>query len=245
MMIEQSALILPHWNAPDTVRAVTTTRMSGASTGAFAANNLSYDVGDDPQFVANNWQSVQHSLDFHCLATVKQVHGNRVVSAEEAMIETCEADAIYCDRPGTACAIMTADCLPVILASDTGDQFAVVHCGWRGLATGILTVALSRFRPKSSIHAWIGPGICQQCYQIDKVVYEAFPEHHDYFQSSGDGHWQCHLAGIARHQLEGLAVTDISTATDCTYEQSEQLYSYRRDKMTGRMATLAWLAHDD
>lgn len=242
MIIAQSHLIFPQWQVPASIRVVSTTRLSGASLGVYASNNLGDYAGDDASTVALNWRRLQHSLDYDFLAKVKQVHGNRVENAADAMREERQADAVWTDEPGVACAIVTADCLPVVLVDQAANRVAVAHCGWRGLAADILAETLQCFDDLSQVFAWIGPGISQSCYQVDSLVYDSFASYQQCFQPAGEGHWQCDLAAIASQQLSDMGIASSHCAKRCTYQESDLFYSYRRDGKTGRMATLAWLA---
>ena len=242
MIVDQSHLVLPNWHVPARIRVVSTTRLSGVSRGIYASNNLGYSVGDEVASVERNWRVLQHSLDYDFLAKVKQVHGRTVVSAAEAMKGECQADAIWSDSPGVACAIVTADCLPVVFVNQAADRVAVAHCGWRGLADGIISETLKCFDDPSQVYVWVGPGISQTNYQVGSLVYDSFSSYSQCFKSVGDDQWQCNLAAIAKKQLSDLGVSSIYFADRCTYQEEDLFYSYRRDGKTGRIATLAWLA---
>lgn len=237
--------IVPDWPAPACVRALVTTRTGGASAGPYASMNLAAHVGDDPAAVAENRRRLRAHLpaEPHWLA---QVHGSRVVRAEEAAAGI-EADAAFTRVTGRVCAVMTADCLPVLLCADDGSAVAVAHAGWRGLAGGVVEATVQAMAtPASRLLAWLGPAIGPLSFEVGDEVREAFlahaPESAAAFAPKADGKWLADLYRLARQRLNALGVSRVFGGGFCTYGEAERFYSYRREKTTGRMASLIWIA---
>lgn len=251
--MEYNALLTPDWPAPASVRACITTRVGGTSTGAYASNNLAMHVGDDPQVVAANRAALARQL---ALAGepqwLEQVHGTKVVRARrDGLIRT--ADGCYTEEAGLACAVLTADCLPILLCDTGGTQVAAVHAGWRGLAKGIVGKALQQFSvPGAQLMAYLGPAIAQPQFEVGVEVLEAFfkaartTRHSEQIAAAfKPGHRPLHFYGdiyaLARAELQALGIQKIYGGNFCTYAEPERFYSYRREKTTGRMASLIWL----
>ena len=240
--------IRPRWDAPGPVRVVTTTRQGGVSAAPYDRLNLAESVGDDPNAVARNRARLAETL---ALAEepdwLVQVHGCGVVSAA-APGRAKEADASWVDRPGPVCAVLTADCMPVVLTNRAGDRVAVAHAGWRGLAGGVLEAAVAALdTPGEDVLAWLGPAIGPDVFEVGAEVRDAFlgwgQAAAAAFRPSPAGRWLADLYELARLRLQAINVGAVSGGEYCTYNQSELFYSYRRDgARTGRMATLAWLA---
>ncbi len=241
-------MIRPDWPGVDGVRVLATTRAGGVSQGGWASFNLGLHCGDDERAVAEN----QRRLGVLLPAPprwLRQVHGITVVGPEQWR-PGIEADAAWTDRAGQVLAILTADCLPILLASMDGRTVAAVHAGWRGLAGGILgeTVAALPVVP-SELRAWIGPGIGQAAYEVDDAVVaalqKAVPGAKSCFRASRAGHCLADLKGLASRALNQAGVTDVTDARLCTASDSERFYSHRRDHgRTGRQATLIWFDPD-
>lgn len=233
------------------VRYGCTTRRGGVSSGEWGSLNLGAHVGDDPEAVCENRRRLSAGLPGQPF-WLEQVHGNDVVeiSCANYRQDTPRADAAITTSPGVVLAIMTADCLPVVIADLDAQGVAVAHAGWRGLAGGVLEAtfsALSKTVPHArGWQAWIGPSIGQANFEVGDEVRLAFVEQDattDAWFAAGRraGKWQADLAGLARHRLEAVGVQSVELAGLCTYERDDLLYSYRRSPVCGRMATLAWL----
>jgi len=242
------------WPAPAAVRAVVSTRIGGCSVAPWDALNLAAHVADDPAAVARNRASIHAALDLPAAPQwLEQVHGCVVVdAAADGRVRT--ADASYADRPGVVCAVLTADCLPVLLCNRAGTEVAAMHCGWRGLAAGILGVALQRFRSApADLLAWFGPAISQAAFEVGAEVREAFLARvatRDamalaFVPSASTGRFRADLYQLARVQLAAAGVTAVYGGGLCTAADAQRFYSYRRDGVTGRMASLIWLQHGD
>jgi YfiH family protein len=242
-------LILPDWPAPVQVRSLMTTREGGVSPAPWDSLNLGDHVGDDPQRVAANRARLRQHLPAEP-QWLKQVHSARVV--EPGHDTNLEADAAFTRRSGMVCAVLTADCLPVLFCDRAGGVVAAAHAGWRGLAGGVLeaTVAAMGVEP-DEILAWMGPAIGPQAFEVGDEVRQAFVGQHAEAaatfapQPSAAGStpkWLADIYQLARIRLAGAGVTSIYGGGRCTYAESGEFFSYRRDGVTGRMAALVWLA---
>ena len=235
--------ILPDWPAPASVHAFITTREGGVSAGAHAGMNLGMRSGDTREAVSENRRRLRELLPGEPL-WLHQVHGSAVVETQTAAVET-EADASIARHPRQVCAIMVADCLPVLFASDDGRVVAAAHAGWRGLAGGVLenTVAAMSIAP-ARLHAYIGPGIGPAAFEVGEDVRTAFcrdnPEHEAAFTPQRAGKWLCNLPAIARSRLQRAGLNSVHGGSDCTWSDPARFYSYRREGVTGRMAALIW-----
>ncbi|HQR03212.1 MAG: peptidoglycan editing factor PgeF [Proteobacteria bacterium] len=245
-----SALILPDWPAPARVAAVATTRRGGCSRPPFADLNLGDHVGDDPAAVAANRRHL-HQLLPELPAEplwLRQVHGNHCVHAEAITADT-QADACVTRHPAQVCAILSADCLPILLCDETGTVVAAAHAGWRGLAAGVIesTVAAME-RPGANLMAWLGPAIGPAAFEVGEDVHDAFTRGDSAARAAFrprnggvGGKWWCDLYQLARLRLKRLGVERISGGEHCTHGNPDLFFSHRRDRQTGRMASLIWL----
>ena len=239
---------------PAGVHALQTTRVGGVSTGPWASLNLALHTGDTPEAVAENRRRLEQSLGCATrIAWPRQVHGTTVITVDALqaaleMGETAEADAVVSDRPGMVCAVQTADCLPVVLATADGAAVGVAHAGWRGLADGVLETtlaALRDLRPEVSIQAWMGAAIGPAAFEVGPEVREAFraqdPEAEAAFRPGAGGRLLADLYQLARQRLQRAGVAPVAGGGRCTFTEAETFYSYRRDGKTGRMGTLVWI----
>lgn len=232
------------WPAPANVRACTTMRAGGASRGAYASFNLGDHVGDDPQAVQQNRAQLRTALPAEPL-WLKQVHGANVVNAAQVSVGV-EADGAWTDRPGVVCAVLTADCLPIFLCDTRATKVALLHAGWRGLARGIVESGLRALDvPAHELLAWFGPAIGPDAYEIGDEMRRAFvhddPGAAEAFRPTDPGRWHADLYALARRRLQRLGVHAVTGGERCTLRERERFYSYRRDGVTGRMASLIWL----
>ncbi len=237
------------WPAPSHVHAGTTLRHGGISSPPYDQLNLATHVDDDLGSVLNNRQRLLQYLNLPAEPIwLKQVHGNVVAVANAGLkqIET-SADACYSTQTNTVCAVMTADCLPLLLCDDQGAQIAAVHIGWRGFCKNIISVALEQFTcPNNQIMAWLGPCICAKHYETGTEVRDAClavcEGATDVFTTAKDGHVQTDLHRLVSVALNQQGVQHIYGEQRCTYEEDDDFYSYRKNKTTGRMASLIWMA---
>jgi YfiH family protein len=239
----------PKWPAPRGVRVVSTLRGEpgggGASKAPYACFNLGPNVGDDPLTVAENRRILRRAAGLPAEpAWLAQVHGVTVADLDQAGPHAA-ADAAITRRSGNVCAILTADCLPIVFATDTGDTVAAAHAGWRGLAAGVIgaTVRAIAARPECLI-AWLGPAIGVAHFEVGGEVREAFlsgdPGAGDAFRANAAGKFMADLGMLARRQLKDLGVNRIYGGGECTYARADRYFSHRRDGVTGRQATLVW-----
>jgi YfiH family protein len=239
-------LIVPDWPAPARVKTLSTTRWGGLSAPPYDSLNLGDHVGDDPRQVAANRRRLRDSLRLPSEpAWLNQVHGAQAVAAETVSADT-RADAVYTHRAGVVCVIQTADCLPVLLCDQAGSWIAAVHCGWRGLARGVLAAALAHRPSGECLLAWLGPAIGPEVFEVGaevRAVFLALDERcAAYFRPSPAGRWLADIYALARLQLQAAGVGAVYGGGWCTYTDAERFFSYRRDGRTGRMASLIWLA---
>jgi YfiH family protein len=235
---------VPQWNVPPNVRALQTTRKGGASLAPWASFNLGDHVGDVPAAVSANRASLRSRLPGEP-AWLAQVHGTVAVNVDFGP-EMAVGDAAYARRPGKVCAVMTADCLPVLLCDRRGTVVAAAHAGWRGLLGGVLesTVAAMAVGGEE-ILAWLGPAIGPQCFEVGGEVRASFvaadSEAAQAFVPGAADKWLCDIYLLARQRLQRAGITVISGGGECTVSDAGRFFSYRRDGVTGRMASLIWL----
>jgi len=238
--------ITPNWPAPAQVKAYTTTRQGGYSTPPYDSFNLADHVGDATKAVAANRARLNQALKLPTSPVwLKQVHGTETVKATPENTH-CLADAAFATIPEQVCVVMTADCLPVLFCDKKGTRVAAAHAGWRGLANGVLEATLQSLEvPAQDILVWLGPAIGPQAFEVGNEVWTIFtdflPEATEAFKPSREDHWLADLYLLARQRLAHQGVTAIYGGDYCTYTEKAFFYSYRRDKVTGRMATLIWL----
>jgi len=238
--------IVPDWPVTAAVRAVTTTRQGGVSKDCYASMNPADHVGDDPAAVSANREILQQALGLPAQPLwLQQVHGTAVVNAA-TVGSPVQADAAYSTQAGVVCAVLTADCLPLLLADKTGQCVAAIHAGWRGLLAGVIEQAVSAMgRPGGDLLAWLGPAIGPAAFQVGDEVRDAFMAHDALapvaFRQATDGKWFADLYQLARQRLANCGVTAVYGGSYCSYTDAARFYSYRRDGTTGRMATLIWL----
>lgn len=249
-------LLQADWPAPPGVRALTTRRHgAGISPAPFAQFNLGNRHaadGDAPANVEHNRQLLQQGLALPSAPHwLRQVHGTTVLRFDGPPVAGASepvADAAVTSVPGVVLAILTADCLPVVFAAADGSEVGAAHAGWRGLADGMLehTVAAMRTAP-SQLRVWLGPAAGPADYEIGEEVYQAFVGHEPAaaaaFVATRAGHWRVDLFALACQRLQSVGVdpAQVSGGTISTIADPD-LYSHRRDRRTGRMATLAWIA---
>ncbi|HEX5339553.1 MAG TPA: peptidoglycan editing factor PgeF [Gammaproteobacteria bacterium] len=241
-----SELIRPDWPAPPKVRAASTTRNGGVSSGPYTSLNLGDHVGDAADAVSRNRHRVREALKLlQEPRWLQQIHGTQIVRLDgSALIEP--ADAAVTARAGEVCVIMTADCLPVLLCDKAGSVVAAAHCGWRSLVAGVLENTVPAMQvPAGQLMAWLGPAIGPEVYEVGDEVMEAFVDHDVHataaFRHKPNGKWLCDLYALARMRLEALGVQTIYGGGFCTFTERDRFFSYRRDGACGRMGTFIWL----
>lgn len=238
----------PAWPAPAWVRALQTERTGGCSTGAYASLNLGGHVGDEPRRVGENRRRLVRAGDLPAEPVwLEQVHGTRVVDLDG--VWTGPADGAVTGRAGVVCAVLTADCLPVLLAARSARRVGVAHAGWRGLAAGVLSAAVAAVGvAPADLVAWLGPAIGADVYEVGDEVRARFlandPAAAAEFTPSPRGRWLANLSGLARRSLAAAGVGAVHGGDLCTYAAEDRFFSHRREAPCGRMATLVWLEPD-
>jgi hypothetical protein len=223
-----------------------TTRTGGVSQQPWSSLNLGDHVGDDQAHVAANRARLREQLPAEP-GWLRQVHSARVV--ELGREANPEADAAFTRQAGQVCAVLTADCLPVLFCDRAGSVVAAAHAGWRGLAGGVLEATVAAMRvPPGEILAWMGAAIGPQAFEVGSEVREIFVGQHAeadkaFLQhpASAPGKWLADIYQLARIRLERAGVQAIYGGGRCTFTEADCFYSYRRDGVTGRMASLIWL----
>lgn len=244
--LAEPSIIIPDWPAPPSVVACVTTRRSlaGVSLGAYGQFNLAQHVEDDLDAVTENRKQLRAGL---ALPTephwLNQTHGDHCLELPSLNID---ADASYTTALSQVCAVLTADCLPLLVCDQAGTTVAAIHAGWRGLANHIIPKCLSRFNiePKNLL-VWLGPAISAAHYTVGDEVKTTFlqinPAFNSAFESLAESSHALDLYQIARLQLEDFGVHQIFGGERCTYAEKTLFYSYRREGITGRQASLIWL----
>lgn len=250
-MNSEPALIRPEWAAPGTVAACSTTRKEGVSCAPWNSLNLGDHVGDDQNHVIQNRALLAQKAGFQSesLAWLRQVHGTDVAEITSQNVSDCPAaDASFTREPGLVCAILTADCLPVIICDRAGTLVGAAHAGWRSLCGGVLENLISRMNvPAHELIAWMGPAIGPEQFEVGPEVRDAFvaysPSAKRAFASerARPGHFMADIFELARQRLAAVGVQAVDGGGICTYTDERRFYSYRRDGQTGRMATLVWI----
>lgn len=239
--------IHPNWQVPSNIHAFTTTRHGGVSLAPFDSFNLGDHVGDEKSAVKTNRTLLAEKFNLpHAPLFLTQTHSTRVIKLPYTG-NNLEADAVYTNQPNQVCAVMTADCLPVIFTTQQGNEVAAAHAGWRGLCDGVLEETVKCFQATpEDIIAWLGPAIGPTAFQVGMDVIEQFmafdPIAEQAFQpdSTQEGKYLGNLYQIAKQRLNKLGITNISGGDHCTFNEKETFFSYRREGVTGRMASVIW-----
>jgi polyphenol oxidase len=240
--------IVPEWPAPHNVRALFTTRNGGSSTGPYAGLNLGDHVGDDPLNVKKNRSLLHHILPGEP-KWLKQVHGTIPVNADnDSCIAQLTGDGAFSRRPGNVCAVLVADCLPILVCDHAGSMVSAIHAGWKGMAEGVIERTLSDTSTKNMrMMAWLGPAIGPSHFEVGEEVRQAFMKHDAIAAMAftphprDDAKWFADLFLLARQRLVKAGVDQIYGGGQCTFSDPARFFSYRRDGKTGRMAGLIWL----
>jgi YfiH family protein len=242
----------PQWPAPRGVHAFCSERVGGVSAAPYDTFNLGDHVGDDPLAVAENRRRLAAQLRARPVF-LKQVHGRGVVRLAAATADGTEADACWTTERGVACTMMVADCLPVLLADGQGRVVGAAHCGWRGLAGGVLEALWEQMAPAASRDqewvAWLGPCIGPDAFEVGPEVRTAFSAGDagaaGFFRPHADGKFLADLQGLARRRLAALGIAAIhgndGSAAWCTVAHPSRFFSHRRDRVSGRFAAGVWL----
>jgi YfiH family protein len=240
-------LIYPDWPAPDTIHALSTARQGGFSLPPYDSFNLGTHVGDAPNTVIKNRDYLANVAQLpESPRWLNQIHGARVINSNDWQLNI-DADAMVSQQNHHICTIMTADCLPLLMCNKQGNTVAAIHAGWRGLATGIIekTIAELRCAPQD-ILVWLGPAIGPNQFEVGPDVYQTFTQHSakaiQAFQQTDASHYLADIYLLARQRLTALGVSAIFGGDFCTASEKQQFFSYRRDDITGRMASMIWIS---
>jgi YfiH family protein len=248
---EGDSLLRFDWPLPRGIAAAFTTRIGGVSEAPWDSFNVASHVGDAPESVTRNRTRLRTLLELPAEPVwLNQVHGVAVHDLDAGPTAPATADAAFARDAGRVCAVMVADCLPVLFASRDGEVVAAAHAGWRGLAAGVLerTVAAMGI-PGAQLKAWLGPAISRVHFEVGEEVRAGFVAADSgaaaCFAANERGRWQADLAGLARRRLSALGLSDISGGEWCTFADRQRFYSHRRDGhrsdgKSGRMAALIW-----
>jgi len=241
--------LTPHWPAPKNVKALCTTRQGGISQKSYDGLNLATHTGDDLQAVAQNRAIVSNALNLkNDPLWLSQVHGTTVVDAASAK-QNVEADASFTTQTETVCAVLTADCLPLLLCDEKGTCVAAIHAGWRGLLAGVIEATIEKMpvNPKDVL-VWYGPALGPLSFEVGADVKDPFVQQNAQaekaFRQISASKWLCDIYQLADLRLHQKGVTKIFGERLCTHQDSARFYSYRRDGVaSGRMASLVSLSH--
>lgn len=220
--------IHPTWPAPANIKAITTTKQLGSFQDAKTKEELVEKLN-----LPNNpiW--------------LQQEHKANVIYATNSAPSMQTADASYTDQPNTICAIITADCLPILLCNAAGTKVAAIHAGWKSLAKGIIQKTIAKLNTEN-LMAWLGPAIGPQKFEVGKDVYDSFPKQQKAFTRIKPDKWLANIYQIATQILNSLQVNKVYCDNFCTYTDAQFFYSYRRDgNKTGRMASLIWIQDEE
>lgn len=239
-------LIVPEWPLPSGVAACSSTRIGGVSLPPYDSLNLGAHCGDDLAHVEENRKRAFMAGNLPSKPVwLEQVHGKDVLKLTGEPYASKRADASYSNSAGTVCAVMTADCLPVLFCNRAGTEVAAAHAGWRGLCAGVLEETVNCFADKpENILAWLGPAIGPDAFEVGPEVRDAFMAVQSIadsaFRPAGEKYY-ADIYTLARQRLASVGVTQVFGGDRCTFSQKDDFFSYRRDKNTGRMASFIWL----
>lgn len=246
-----STLIEPEWAVPGRVRALVTTRAGGVSEPPYESFNLAFHVGDAAERVHRNRRRLLAAAGVDNVQWLDQEHGRRVLAASSLTVASgpIAADASWTAVPDLGLAVLVADCIPLLLANDDGSLVAAVHCGWRGTVAGIVEATLDALpESPSRLVAWLGPGVCGDCYEVGSDVRDALAADEqkgvlvEQVSARGDARkWRMNLPALIASRLRRAGVERIVASSLCTM-CDRRFYSYRRHGRTGRFAALIWLA---
>ncbi|KEY91474.1 laccase domain protein yfiH [Candidatus Photodesmus blepharus] len=238
------SFIIPHWQAPKNIKAISSTRIGGFSHDLYAGLNISTHVGDDLIAVNKNRKWLVEAANMPSVPVwLKQTHSVHVEEIFYPVNYIVESDGAFTKCVNTVCSILTADCLPILLTNIQGTQVAALHAGWRGLARGIVENGVNKF--DGEIIAWLGPAIGHSVFEVGECVVQEF------LNSSLDVYkafkyrkctnkWLVDITLLAKKLLNQAGVVKITSSGLCTYS-NKIFYSYRRDGITGRQGSFIWI----
>jgi purine-nucleoside/S-methyl-5'-thioadenosine phosphorylase / adenosine deaminase len=233
------------WPAPKHIRAGTSIRVGGNSQSPYNDLNLALHVGDKPEHVIENRDIISRYLNLPSKPIyLEQTHSSNIISVD-VIPDILNADGSHTTEQNRVCTIMTADCVPILLCDTVGTKIAAIHAGWKGICNGIIEKTVNEFQNPNDILVWIGPCISRQYYEVGKDVYERCLRHSmslkSAFNQSNEDHWFCDLIHLVKIILKKSQVGLIHECGLCTYKMDNLFYSYRRDGITGRTASMIWM----
>ncbi|GJM05010.1 MAG: laccase domain protein [marine bacterium B5-7] len=233
------------WPAPQHIRAGTSIRKGGSSKAPYNELNLATHVGDITADVIRNRNNLSKHLELpNEPSWLEQTHSSKIISLDHHQ-KNSVADGSYTSKKNNICAILTADCVPILFCNSEGTKIAAIHAGWKGICAGIIENAIKEFAKPNSTLVWIGPCIGRQYYQVGRDVYEQCLDYSDSlksaFQQINNEHWYCDLSNIVKIILRNSEVGLIYECGLCTYKSIDLFYSYRRENNTGRTASMIWM----
>lgn len=251
LTVVKPLFLAPSWPAVNGVAAKTTQRSGGVSLPPFTSFNLATHVGDNLAHVTANRSLLRDVMALPANPVwLNQTHSTKVVYLTRTQSSTpIDGDAVWTDQPGVVCSVLTADCLPILLARRDGKRVAAIHAGWRGAANGIIEntfACATKNEPNVEWQAWLGPAIGPEAFEVGDDVYAAFcdkrPALHPYFKLKPEKNkFLLDLPGLCAEILRELGVSHVSFSHQCTYSNPHDWYSYRRSASTGRQASLIWI----
>lgn len=233
-----------NWAAPRNITAFSTTRISGFSQEPYASNNLGLHVGDTEHEVLKNRQQLIENFSLPSEpAWLEQTHSTVCVTVEEE--KNRNADAAITRLSKQPLVILTADCLPILLCNKQGTEIAAIHAGWKGLYHGIIENTIKKMNSNATdLLVWIGPAICQKCYEVGEDVYLSFTKKYPPTRKAFEptqAKWLANLPQMAEIVLNLEGIKSVFQSNLCTFELKNEFYSYRRESQTGRIGTFIWI----
>ncbi len=238
-------IIRADWPATERVQAFTTTRSGGVSEDCYQSLNLASHVNDNPAHVERNRQRLRQQLNLPADPLwLNQTHSTQVICADNPL--TLDGDAAFSRQANTVCTVLTADCLPVLIANKAGDCVAAAHAGWRGLLAGVIENTINAMAQNpDELMVWIGPAISAHVFEVGADVRQAFmdamPDGEQAFEQTDESHWLADMVKLARMKLHRKGIDDVYGGDYCSYQNAQQFFSYRRDGETGRMGSFIWV----
>jgi YfiH family protein len=246
----ETDFIIPDWPAQSNIKSLATTRLGGFSKHPYNSLNLAGHVNDSPDHVAANRALLKQQGKLPAGPSwLQQVHGTAVVNARAGSGPdevNAVADGSVCDVPNIVCAVQTADCLPLLVTTKSGKKVGALHAGWRGLTSGIVESGIKAMGVEpGQLMFWMGPAIGPDHFEVGEDVLQAFEQRYKadnkIFTETGEKKWHMNIYQAARQVLSQNGVQQVYGGDFCTFTDEERFFSYRRDGICGRMASLIWM----
>ncbi len=244
MIAQTTQFLIPDWPAPASVKAAVSTKHSG---------NLANRVGSNADEVSHNRQQLYQELGLpQAPCWLNQVHGSTAVDLSTYCEDKVDADASYTNRPLQVCAVLTADCLPILITNRLGTEVAAIHAGWRGLLAGVIDSTIQGLKSSpEQLLVWLGPCIGPDHFEVNADIRQEYSLRYSDFTDGFfqvDQRWFANLYDLAKINLRHCGVTAVFGGGLCTYCDPERFYSYRRDRgvighEAGCMASLIWISN--